>query len=102
MDKITRRLFLRNSAMVGTAAAVASPAVAAESEITPREQAIWHMLELVRLAKATGAEKVSVAICGHQYGGKPGYENCKMISIRADGGELLDFDRMFGGEGGAS
>lgn len=100
--EINRRRFLLNTATAGAALALAAPAVAAEQEMTVREQAIWHMRELERLAKSTGAETVSVMVVGHSYGGKAGYEHCKSIQIMAGDRGLIDLDHMFDQKGVAA
>lgn len=46
MDKITRRLFLRNTAAAGAVGAtVTAPAIAAQPEMTAKERARYHFAE---------------------------------------------------------
>lgn len=68
----------------------------AEREMTPREQAIWHMRELERLMRLDGAEKIHVAVIA-TYG--PG--DLRGLAIQ-DSGKLHDPDNMFARKGGAA
>lgn len=87
MERITRHLFLRDTAAVGAAVAIAAPAAAAEPEMTPREKVIWHMRELERLAKEDGAREATVWVVGRFY--EPNF-HCKTLAIDKSG-DLLDF-----------
>ncbi|MFU0504036.1 hypothetical protein [Pseudaminobacter sp. NGMCC 1.201702] len=100
LREISRRRFLLNTAMAGAAVAVAAPAVAAEPEMTPREKVIWHVQELVRLARAGGAGSVTILVCGHGYGGGEGIENCKSVYFDATREQLKIDNGMFAAEGG--
>lgn len=80
MDKITRRLFLRTSAVAGAAVAIAAPVVAAETEITPLEQAWWHIRELERLAIEDGGKEICIIV---QAGYGP--ENFRGMGVNAYG-----------------
>lgn len=90
---ISRRLFLRNTAAasaIGTA--ITTPAAAAEDSLSPRDQAIWHMRELERLAKEAGATSASVILAGR---GRVGTKEHPLLLINHSG-ELDDSDCMFG------
>ncbi len=90
---ITRRLFLRNTAVAGAVGAtVAAPALAQGSEPrTPRDQAIWHMREIERLMFEHGADTVHLCAIG-TYGH---HDNCRLIGIHHDG-FVMDRDGVFG------
>lgn len=76
MSTLTRRLFLRNTAAIGAAGVAATvpanaiPAVAtwvSEEPMSLRDQAIWHMRELERLAIEDGAQSALIAFTGQRY-----------------------------------
>ncbi len=104
MKNITRRIFLRDTVTAGAAIAVVAPATAAEPEMTPREQAIWHMRELERLAIEDGARSAMVTFVGRYW--EPDF-SCKTFMIDKDG-TFIDFDQkeglpaMFAPKGGAA
>ena len=90
--KLTRRLFLCNTA---AGAVVATTAAAAGAPIrSPREQAIWHLRELERLVKADGATQFVVTVCGNNYQGS----KCRRPRILQidEGGDLYDNGKLFG------
>ena len=101
LSAISRRRFLLTTTMAGAAVAVAVPMAAAEPTMTLREEVIWHIRELERLTKSTGAGEVTLMVVGHAYGGEPGYEHCKSMLLQADG-TLIGFDDIFAQEGGAA
>jgi hypothetical protein len=99
MPKINRRRFLLNTTMAGAAVAVAAPVAAAELEMTPHEQAIWHLRELERLAIEAGAQKVTLAVIAHM---EPTSDpSFKMMMVDWKGG-LRDDDGLFAPRGGAA
>ncbi|MGP2493527.1 twin-arginine translocation signal domain-containing protein [Mesorhizobium sp. PUT5] len=85
---ITRRIFLRHTAAAGAAVAVTAPAVAAEPEMSPRDQAIWHLRELERLLREDGGTAVTVMAVA-TYG-----NDAKLIGIQHTR-RLIDRDGMF-------
>lgn len=104
LPEINRRRFLMQTATAGAAIAVTTPAAtAAAPEMTPREQAIWHMRELERLALEDGAGAVAVTVVGRPaaWHGRGCYSELKMIMINHHG-VLRDDCRMFALKGGAS
>lgn len=98
LSKITRRLFLSNTAAAGVVT-VAAPgaAEAAAPRMTVHERALWHLKELERLALEDGASEVSVIVCGHRYGGISGTDHCKAIALHP--GRMVDRDGMFASNG---
>ena len=97
MPEINRRRFLLNTATAGASLAVAAPAVAAEPEMTPREQAIWHLRELERLAREDGGSTVVVQLLSTYTCN----EDVRMIGIHPSGRLTWD-DNMFVPKGGAA
>lgn len=93
---VSRRLFLRHAAAAGAIAATTSaPAAKAEPQMTPREQAIWHLRELERLVREDGGWDAAImAIAKYT-----GHEDCRMISVRPSGRLTCD-DNMFAPRGG--
>lgn len=93
---ISRRLFLRSTAAAGAVGAVATPAVAAELRLSPRDQALWHMRELERLAKEAGASSAAIIVAGRgQFnGGNPNEHRLMMID---HSGKIDEKDSMFEG-----
>jgi hypothetical protein len=104
LPKVTRRRFLRDVAIAGAIATAAAEAAAAEPEMTPREQAIWHMRELERLVIEDGARSAMVTVVGRHW--TPDL-HCKTLMIGMDG-TFTDFDQeegrpaMFAAKGGAA
>ncbi|MGN6772034.1 MAG: twin-arginine translocation signal domain-containing protein [Rhizobiaceae bacterium] len=94
---ITRRLFLRTSAVTGIAAAVATPA-AAEPKMTPLENATWHIRELERLISEAGYESPVIFACSH-YTNESGNRDVKAFGLRH--GRIDNDDGIFQQEGGA-
>jgi hypothetical protein len=93
---ITRRLFLRNTVSAGAVAAtVAAPVVAAEPEMSPHDQAWWHIRELERLAIEDGGAE-PIIIIQAEYGP----EDYRGIGINAYG--TATDSGMFATEGGAA
>ncbi len=70
--------------------------LSAVPEKTPREQAIWHLRELERLAQEDGGWDATVIVIA-KYSSN---QDCRMISIRPDG-QLRCDDNMFAPKGGA-
>lgn len=66
---ITRRLFIRNTAAVGAVGATMAAPAAASPIKSLREQALWHMRELERLAIEDGAQSAMIAVTGFRYAG---------------------------------
>ncbi|MHA6645055.1 twin-arginine translocation signal domain-containing protein [Mesorhizobium sp. A623] len=97
MPTINRRRFLLHTATTGAALAVAVPATAAEPELSPREQAIWHMRELGRLVREGGGQDVVVQAIGKYTCN----EDCRLIGIHFSGRLTCD-DNMFAPKGDAS
>jgi hypothetical protein len=66
MDKITRRLFLRSSAVAGVAAAVATPVVAAE---TPKDRAarLWCEFSAAMDEVAEGTDGWVIVGAGNRF-----------------------------------
>lgn len=99
LPKLTRRLFLRNTAAVAGVATIATVAVADEGPLptrTAKEEAIWHLRELKRLMKEDGAKRYCVMVVGNDYSDRRGV---RCIQICED--EFRDDDRgMFGTKGG--
>lgn len=91
---ISRRLFLRNTAASSAVGAVATQAVAADVSLSPRDQALWHMRELERLAKEAGASSAAIIVAGRgQFnGGNPNEHRLMMIN---HSGEIDEKDSMF-------
>jgi hypothetical protein len=83
-----RRTFLRTAPVVGLA--IATPAIAAEPERTPRERAIWHLREVERLVREDGGQKVVVQAIGTYTSN----EDCRFIGIHHSGRLTCD-DNMF-------
>jgi hypothetical protein len=95
MPAINRRNFLRKSVLASAVVAVAAPVVAAEPEMTSREQAIWHLRELERLVREDGGWDAAImAIAKYT-----NHEDCRMISVRPSGRLTCD-DNMFAPKGG--
>lgn len=97
LPEINRRRFLRDVAIAGAVATVATEAAASQPEMTPREQAIWHMRELERLAVEDGGNSTVVQVIA-SYGGQ---QDRKLLGIHYSG-RLVDFGGMFAAEGGAA
>jgi hypothetical protein len=99
LPKITRRLFLRNTAAVAGVATIATVAVADEAPLptrTAKEEAIWHLRELERLLKEDGAKRYVVMVVGNNYSDGHG---AKCIQITEDA--FRDDDSgMFAPKGG--
>lgn len=92
---ISRRLFLRNTAAAGAVGTtITAPAGAAEVRLSRRDQAIWHMRELERLAKEAGATSASVILAGRGRFNGAGTKKHPLLLINHSG-ELDDNDRMF-------
>lgn len=98
LPEISRRRFLLNTTIVGAAVAVAAPAVAAEPEMPPLEQAIWHMRELARLVSEDGGKKITVIAMG-EYDAGPGKGQAKAMGSWV-GGKIKNEDGMFAPKGG--
>ncbi len=96
---INRRRFLLNTAVIGASATVAASTVPADPEMTPREQAIWHMRELERLAAEDGAAQVAVIISARKDFSDHSDQQLLMIDCR---GNIDDryATRLFAAEGG--
>lgn len=85
------------SAVVGASAAVAATYEPAEPEMTPREQAIWHLRELERLVQDDGGWNTTVIVVASY----TSHKDCRLISIRHNG-ELRCDDNMLAAKGGAA
>lgn len=98
LPKITRRLFLRSTAVVagvGTIATVAEAEATAPAR-TAKEEAIWLLRKLERLLKEDGATRYVVMVVGNDY---PDGSGPKCIQICDDA--FRDDDRgMFVTKGG--
>lgn len=67
LPEINRRRFLLNTASVASAVAIVTPVNADEPEMTPYEQAIWHIRELERLIAEDGGSHPIILVQG-KYG----------------------------------
>ncbi len=101
LPEINRRRFLLNTASVASAVAIVTPVNADEPEMTPREQAIWHMRELERLATEDGAAQVAVIISARKDFLDHSDQQLLMIDCR---GNIDDrhATRLFEAKGGAA
>lgn len=105
MAKITRRLFLRNTAAAGAVgAAVAAPAIAAEPEMTPCERLDAAIAELKAAAKAIwptaddwmihvdASPSVPLMVAAYD----PGWQSRGQVAVYIDDGSPLRADDVTG------
>lgn len=98
-DEASRLMAVHNEVMGGEwelrirAPQDRSPVLYKQLNEPPREQALWHLRELRRLALENGASDADVALTGF-YGG-----DCLLLGINHGGG-TLDFDGMLTPKGG--
>lgn len=100
LPAINRRRFLLNTASAASAVAIGTPVHADEPEMTPREQAIWHMRELERLATEDGAASAAVILSVRKdYDGRSEHQ---LLMIDNKGNvEDGHAGRLFASKGGA-
>lgn len=84
---ISRRSFLQHTAAISTVGVGVTAVAVAKPAMSPREQAIWHIRELERLALEDGAREVMVTLVGRFHSPK---FKCKTLML-THSGELDDF-----------
>jgi hypothetical protein len=95
LTALSRRHFLTAAGPAVAAATVAVRATAAEPEMTPREQAWWHIRELERLIIADGGKRPLIVVHSDY-----GHKDFRAIGINVRGSDVDD--GMFARKGGAA